>query len=358
MSDAPVGDSEPTDDLVLPDDDAPLGDPPVESRLPDEPIEIIVAADEADARIDWYLAHKFPTYSRTHLRKAINAAAVRIDGQRIKAAHRVRPGETISVVLPELPHTGPQPEDIPLTILFEDDDLAVIDKPPGMVVHPAKGHWSGTLAAALQFHFDQLSSVGGATRPGIVHRLDRDTSGVIIVAKNDQAHFALTQQFADRTTEKIYEALVVGVPQLDRDLIDQPIGPHPQHRERMAIRRHDPHSRSAQSFYQVLERFDGFAHVEVTPKTGRTHQIRVHLASIGCPVLCDRLYGGRARLTRAELHLATTDDTPLLERQALHARRLSIHHPRSGARMTFEAALPADYVQTLTALRDLRPGRT
>ncbi len=222
-----VGDSDPTDDLVLPDDDAPLGELPVEPRAADEPIEIIVAGEDADARIDWYLAHKFPrTVAHTCARRSTRAA-VRVDGQRIKAAHRVRPGETISVILPELPHAGPQPEDIPLTILFEDDDLAVIDKPPGMVVHPAKGHWSGTLAAALQFHFDQLSSAGGATRPGIVHRLDRDTSGVIIVAKIDQAHFALTQQFADRTTEKIYEALVIGVPdnrsRLDRSADRPPI---------------------------------------------------------------------------------------------------------------------------------------
>jgi 23S rRNA pseudouridine1911/1915/1917 synthase len=351
MSDEPVGDSDPTVD------EATLGELAVDRDAMVEPIDIVVSAEEADARIDWYLAQKFPTYSRTHLRKAINAAMVRIDGQRIKAAHRVRPGETISVILPELPHEGPQPENIPLNILYEDEDLAVIDKPPAMVVHPAKGHWSGTLAAALQFHFDQLSTMGGATRPGIVHRLDRDTSGVIIVAKNDQAHFALTQQFANRTTEKIYVALVIGMPQLDRDLIDQPIGQHPQHRERMAIRRHDANSRPAQSFYQVLERFDGFAYVEVTPKTGRTHQIRVHLASIGCPVLCDRLYGNRSRLTRGELTHNANDETPLLERQALHARRLSIDHPRTGKRMTFEAPLHADMAETLAALRDLRKVR-
>lgn len=348
MSDESVGPDDPTVEPLAPDD----------GSLSDEPVEIVVSADEADARIDWYLAQKFPSYSRTHLRKAINAALVRIDGQRIKAAHRVRPGETVSVILPELPHTGPQPENIPLSILYEDDALAVIDKPPAMVVHPAKGHWSGTLAAGLQYHFDQLSSAGGATRPGIVHRLDRDTSGVIIVAKNDQAHFALTQQFANRTTEKIYVALVVGQPSLDRDLIDQPIGPHPQHRERMAIRRHDALSRTAQSFYQVRERFDGFAYVEVTPKTGRTHQIRVHLASIGCPVLCDRLYGNRARVTRGELSRDPGDETPLLERQALHARRLSIDHPQTGKRMTFEAPLPNDLVQTLAALRELRPARS
>jgi len=326
----------------------------IDDQWSEDPIEIVVAPDEADARLDWYLAQKFPTYSRTNLRKAINAAAVRIDGQRVKAAHRVRIGETISVILPELPAAGPAPESIPLDVLYEDESLAVINKPPGMVVHPGKGHWSGTLTAALQFHFEQLSSAGGATRPGIVHRLDRDTSGVILVAKDDHAHFALAQQFADRTVHKQYLAVVVGQPRLDRDLIDQPIGMHPHHREKMAIRRDDPASRTAQTFYQVQERFDGFAIVVAKPQTGRTHQIRVHLASIGCPVLCDRLYGSRARLTRGDLTHDANDETLILDRQALHAQRLTFEHPTSGKAMEFEAPLTEDIVRTIETLRALR----
>ena len=193
---------------------------------------------------------------------------------------------------------GAAPENIPLDILYEDEWLAAINKPPGMVVHPAKGHWAGTLTSALQFHFDTLSGAGGPTRPGIVHRLDRDTSGVFVVAKTDRAHFALADQFEQRTVEKEYFALVCGNPDRDRDLIDLPIGVHPYQREKMAIRRDHPTSRPAQrstkssSDSRALQRF------ALMPKTGRTHQIRVHLSSIGCPVLCDRYYGGRTVLTR------------------------------------------------------------
>jgi 23S rRNA pseudouridine1911/1915/1917 synthase len=215
----------------------------------------------------------------------------------------------------------------------------------------------------LQFHFDRLSSVGGPTRPGIIHRLDRDTSGVIVVAKHDRAHQNLALQFEHRTATKEYFAIVAGSPNLDRDLIDLPIGLHPQHREKMAVRRDDPAGRPAQSFYEVLERFDGFASVRVAPKTGRTHQIRVHLASIGCPVLCDKAYGGRARLTRGELRRAGTgrasgtqaeDEVVLLDRQALHAHRLRLAHPETGEPLEFVAPLPADLERTLAALAEFR----
>jgi 23S rRNA pseudouridine1911/1915/1917 synthase len=326
-----------------------------EDALPRDPIEIIVSDTDADCRLDWFLARQLPTFSRTHLRRAINATGVKVNGLRVKASHRLRAGDRISLVLPESVREGPQPEEIPLDILYEDAWLAAINKPPAMVVHPGKGNWSGTLTSALQFHFDTLSDVGGPTRPGIVHRLDRDTSGVIVVAKNDQAHLRLASQFENRTVEKEYFAIVAGQPNLDRDWIDLPIGLHPQHRERMAIRRDDPDSRPAQSFYEVVERFDGFAAVRILPKTGRTHQIRVHLASIGCPVLCDRQYGGRALLTRGELRRRPTEDAaPLLERQALHARRLKIAHPETGQPLEFVAPLPADLERALAALREFR----
>jgi 23S rRNA pseudouridine1911/1915/1917 synthase len=319
-----------------------------------EPVELVVPADQAGARLDWFLAQQYPTYSRVLLRKLINAAGVKVDGDRIKAAHRLRPGERITIVLADLGREGPQPENIPLDILYEDAEIAAINKPPGMVVHPGKGHWAGTLTAALQFHFGQLSSAGGPTRPGIVHRLDRDTSGVIVVAKTDQAHMHLADQFENRTVEKEYFALCAGVPSRDRDVIDLPVGAHPHHREKMAIRRDHATSREAQSFYEVAERFDGFAALRALPKTGRTHQIRLHLASIGCAVLCDRLYGGRAMITRGELSRDPADALVLLERQALHARRLKIRHPKSGAPIELLAPMPADIEAALAALREFR----
>lgn len=319
-------------------------------ELSSAPIEIVVGESQGDVRLDWFLAQQFPRYSRTYLRRVINAAAAKVDGRRAKASHRVSPGERITIVLPDLPREGPEPADIPLDILYEDTALAAINKPPGMVVHPGKGNWRGTLASALQFHFDRLSSLGGPTRPGIVHRLDRDTSGVIVVAKNDRAHQALADQFEARSVSKEYFAIVVGRPDRDRDLIDLPIGFHPHQREKMAVRSNDPASRAAQTFYEVIERFDGFSSVRILPKTGRTHQIRVHLAAIGCPVLCDRAYGGRARLTRGELCRLPGDEELLLDRQALHARRLALVHPDTGQPLEIIAPLPADLQRVLEEL--------
>jgi 23S rRNA pseudouridine1911/1915/1917 synthase len=330
------------------------GDQPSASEPVELPIELIVAPEQAGMRLDIYLAAQFPTHSRVMLRKVINAAAAKVDGLRVKAAHRLRAGERMSVTLPALAKEGPQPEDIPLEILYEDDAIAVVNKPPGMVVHPAKGHWSGTLTAALQFHFDRLSKAGGPQRPGVVHRLDRDTSGVIVIAKTDSAHFQLSHQFEHRQVEKEYFALCAGVPDLDRDVVDLPVGAHPHQREKMARRRDHTTSREAQTYYEVVERFDGFAAVKALPKTGRTHQIRLHLASIGCPVLCDRLYGGRATITRGEIRRDPSDDLILLDRQALHARRLKLAHPTTGAPLEFTAPLPPDIEAALTELRAFR----
>jgi len=224
-----------------------------------------------------------------------------------------------------------------------------------MVVHPARGHWSGTLAGALQFHFaGQLSSTGGPTRPGIVHRLDRDTSGILLVAKNDQSHAKLADQFQNRTIEKSYLAIVIGRPIRDRDVIDEPIGMHPRQRDKMAIRRADPEARPAETFYELVEPFNGFALVRATPKTGRTHQIRVHLDHVGCPVLCDRLYGGRSEITRGEIRRAPDDLTILLNRQALHAQRLRFVHPATGQPIEIESPLPADMAGVLAELRAYR----
>ena len=206
----------------------------------------------------------------------------------------------------------------------------------------------------MAFHFDKLSGAGGPTRPGIVHRLDRDTSGVLVVAKTDAAHYALAEQFGKRTVEKEYFAIVVGVPDRDRDVIDMPIGSHPYQREKMAIRREHTTSRPAQTFYEVAERFDGFAALRVLPKTGRTHQIRVHLSAISCPVVCDKQYGGRSEITRGEIRRDPDDHQVLLNRQALHARRLKLRHPVSGEQLTFEAPLAADLEIVLNELRQFR----
>ncbi len=328
---------------------------PSEGQLSDEPIELLVDQTEADQRLDIFLAIHFQDYSRGHLRRVITAGGARVDGRGSKPAYRLHPGQHVTIVLPEIPRQSPRPENIPLDILYEDEHLVVINKPPGMVVHPARGHWSGTLASALQFHFGPaLSQSGGPTRPGIVHRLDRDTSGVILVARTDQAHHKLAKQFQDRTIEKEYFAIVAGQPDCDRDFIDRSIGVHPRQREKMAIGRDDPAARSAQTFYQVQERFDGFAAVQVLPKTGRTHQIRVHLSHIGCPVLCDRQYGGRAEITRGEIRRDPQDGLVLLARQALHARRLRLVHPASGQPIEVEAPLPADLAGVLAELRQYR----
>jgi 23S rRNA pseudouridine1911/1915/1917 synthase len=328
----------------------------ISSTIPPPPpsSEFVVPESAAGLRLDSFLAQQLPQYSRVHLRRLINAKNVTVGGLRVKAAHALRTGEQIRVELIAPPREMPRPENIPLEILYEDRWLAVINKPAGMVVHPAKGHWSGTLTAALQHHFDQLSGVGGPTRPGVVHRLDRDTSGVIVIAKNDLVHRQLAMQFESRSIEKEYFAIVAGRPDRDRDWIDLPIGLHPREREKMAIRPHDPASRSARSFYEVLERFDGFAAMRIVPHTGRTHQIRVHLQSIHCPVLCDRQYGGRAMITRGEIRRQEGDAEVLLARQALHARRLCFAHPETHERLAIEALLPPDIDGVLSQLRASR----
>ena len=320
----------------------------------DAPVELTVDAVGAGQRLDAFLADRFARHSRVQLRRAISAGGVTVDGKHLKAAYRLRVGERVAIVVPEVPRQSPRPEPIPLDILYEDDWLIAVNKPPNMVVHPARGHWKGTLASALAHHCDQLSTVGGPVRPGIVHRLDRDTSGVIVVAKNDRAHLELTAQFERRTTEKEYLAIILGTPDRDRDWITQPIGVHPYQREKMAIRAGHATTRQAETFYEVQQRFRGFALIRVQPKTGRTHQIRLHLAHVGCPVLCDRLYGGRAQITLGEIVAGREDDRVLLSRQALHARRIKLVHPQTRCEIEFAAPLPADMAEVLRALEQHR----
>lgn len=335
-----------------------------ESDAERELFRSIVDSVHDGQRFDAFLADQFPAISRSNISQAIRDGLALVDGTPRKPAYRVKMGQRVSFQPPPPSSDRPIPEDIPLDILHEDAELIAINKPAGMVVHPAKGHWSGTLTAALAYHFDQLSSVGGATRPGIIHRLDRDTSGVIVIAKTDQAHLKLASQFEKRTVKKQYTAIVRHVPDRDRDVIDQPIGVHPYNREKMAIRSGHATSRPAVTRYEVAERFRGCALLEVYPQTGRTHQIRVHLAHIGCPVLCDRLYAGHGRLTLSEIQRLAhghsrgpagtqieSDDTVIIDRQALHAIHIEFDHPKDDQRLAIEAPLASDMSRVLAELR-------
>ncbi|RMF40752.1 MAG: RluA family pseudouridine synthase [Planctomycetota bacterium] len=318
-----------------------------------------VTQAEHGQRIDAALALMLDGYSRVFLRKVVQDGGARVDGVRVKPSFRLQTGQQIEVDLPPPPDDGPRPEAIPLNFLYEDEHLVAVDKPPGMVVHPAKGNWSGTLASALAHHFAQLSDVGGPTRPGIIHRLDRDTSGVILVAKTNRIHLAMSEMFEQRRVQKEYFAIALGNLELDSDIIRMPIGPHPYQRDKMAIRRDHPQSREAETQYQVDERFDGITTVRVFPRTGRTHQIRVHLDHIGAPVLCDRLYAGHSQITRGELFRRiarrqppeSQDDQVVLDRHALHARRLTFVHPVTQRELTIESPLPADMQCVLDILR-------
>jgi 23S rRNA pseudouridine1911/1915/1917 synthase len=319
-------------------------------------IDLTVKRKAEGGRLDQYLVSVFPGYSRSVIRKVIDAGAVTINGLPAKASTRVKHDDHVRVWLPEPTHDVPVPEDIPLHVLHEDEFLAVIDKPADMVVHPARGHWSGTLVNALQFHFGQLSHASGDYRPGIVHRLDRDTSGVILIAKDEQTHRDLAMQFEDRKVFKEYIALTAGELDRDSDYIEARIGHHPHDRVKMVVTDDEDDGKDACSYYEVLERFRGFTACRIHPRTGRTHQIRVHLASVGCPVLADRVYGGRDSLRLADLvpGLDPAADEVLMPRQALHAARLRFLHPRRREVVEAEAPLPPEFIRTLEALRRYR----
>jgi 23S rRNA pseudouridine1911/1915/1917 synthase len=312
-----------------------------------------VTPEESGQRLDQLLAAHLSQISRVKVRELINATAAQVNGRRAKAAYRVHQGDVLLVEIPDAVPEGPVAEPIELDVIYEDARLAVVNKPHGMVVHPSKGHWSGTLTAALAYRFRQLSQVGGATRPGIVHRLDRDTSGVIIIARDDQAHLHLSQQFEQRTIEKEYFAICRGKLDRDRDWIDQRIGPHPYQREKMAIRPGHSASREATTFYEVERRFRGYLALRVFPKTGRTHQIRVHLAHVGCPVLCDPLYSGHRILTQGEIDGKVPDEHVVFDRLALHARRIKFRHPDDERPMEFEAPIPESFVELQARFRPL-----
>jgi 23S rRNA pseudouridine1911/1915/1917 synthase len=328
--------------------------------IPEERVVELTAKIRLDGlRLDQYLVSQFPDYSRSVVQRVIESGGVQVNGKPAKASYKVRHGDQIRVRPPEPTHPTPVPEDIPLHVLYADPYLAIVNKPADMVVHPAKGHWSGTLVNALRFHFGQLSGVNGDYRAGIVHRLDRDTSGVILIAKEEQTHRDLSQLFEQRKVFKEYVALTAGVLDRDSDYIEGRIAHHPHDRVKMTVTddEDDDDAKDACSYYEVIERFRGFSFCRVQPRTGRTHQIRVHLASVGCPVLADKVYSGRDKLHLSDLvpGLDPAQDEVLLARQALHAFRLRFRHPREGTLLEVEAPLPEDFQKTLAALRRHRP---
>jgi 23S rRNA pseudouridine1911/1915/1917 synthase len=325
-----------------------------ECGTPVRAVRLVAGPADRGRRLDLVLADHLEGYSRTHLKNLVKKGGITVDGAAAKPSQIVEEGQVITGTLEEPAGGHLRPQEIPFGVLYEDASLLVLDKPAGLVVHPGNGRRDGTLANALKFHIDELSDVGGEQRPGIVHRLDRDTSGVMVVAKTNAAHFALASQFQERTTEKEYLALVEGEPAFDGDRIAKPLGRARNDPSRVSV---DPlRGKPAETTWEVVERFDGFALVRCHPKTGRTHQIRVHLQSIGHPVLCDPVYGRRSRLLLKDLDPgapAADAETVLLGRQALHARSLAFNHPLQGP-LRFEAPVPPDMERALEALRKHR----
>lgn len=303
-------------------------------------------------RIDLFLTQSCDGYSRSFLRQAVQNDGAEVDGRIVRPSFRLAVGQRVRFRVPAMPTDDTVPENIPLDVLFEDDGLVVINKPAGMVVHPARGHWSGTLTSALAYRFQSLSDVGGPTRPGIVHRLDRDTSGVMVIAKTNAVHVHLGEQFHDRKVHKEYFAIAGNPVDRDRDVIEAPIGRHPYQRDKMAIREGHETSRPASTFYEVISRHGRFTQVRLQPKTGRTHQLRVHLAHLGSPIICDRLYAGHREISESELlgESRKPDEPAILERQALHARLLTLTNPQTGKEMTFEAPLPQELLRVIAIL--------
>lgn len=295
-------------------------------------------------RLDTYLRGKFPAVSRGAIQRLIEEGHIFVNGRRVKPTHTPHAGDRVEVHWPEAKSAEAQPEEMPLDVLFEDDALLVLNKPAGLVVHPAAGHEEHTLVNALLHHCEgELSGIGGVARPGIVHRLDKETSGCLVVAKNDETHVALSAQFASRKVEKVYHAIVCGEMQRDKGEIRAAIARHPSHRKRMAVS--DDTGREARTTYQVLERLRATTFVEAGLHTGRTHQIRVHFQFLGFPLVGDLTYGQRQNRRLEELVGFAAP------RVMLHAFRLAFIHPRSGKRVHFEAPLPKDFEDILKALR-------
>ena len=302
-------------------------------------------------RLDKYLGGRFNNFSRTRLQKLIKEQGVNVNGQPAKASHKLNAKDVIDLVLPPREKREIIPEDIPLNIIYEDDHMLVLNKQANIIVHPARGYKSGTLVNALVYHANQLSGSSEDYRPGIVHRLDRNTTGVMVVAKTDKAHWKLSRQFAERTTEKHYMAVVHGVPELSGDCIDQPLGVHPSVREKYSIR---PDGKKSVSFYQVLEEFRGYALMKLSPKTGRTHQLRVHMQYLKHPIVADEMYGGKIVYPWQIEDRESAAEEPIMGRVALHAYQLKIKHPETDEEQIWKADPPEDIQNFIEHLRKYR----
>ncbi|HJC66085.1 MAG: RluA family pseudouridine synthase [Lachnospiraceae bacterium] len=299
--------------------------------------EFLVSWEEEDTRIDRYLSGVCPSFSRSYIQKLLKNGDILVDGQQVKSSYGVKEGDRIVVETPEAVEPEIQAEPMDLDILYEDQDVILINKPKGMVVHPAAGHYSHTLVNGLMYHCrDQLSGINGVMRPGIVHRIDMDTTGVLIVCKNDAAHNSIAAQLKEHSIVRRYQAIVHGKVKEDEGVVDGPIGRHPVDRKKMSI--NYKNGKPAVTHYRVLKRFDRYTYIECRLETGRTHQIRVHMASIRHPLLGDRVYG------------PSSCPVPGLEGQTLHAGVLGFIHPRTGEYMEFTAPLPSYFehlIQTL-----------
>lgn len=317
-----------------------------------ERLKIRVGHGIRQRRLDKYLKGRFGQFSRTFIQRLIKEQGVIVNGQAAKQSQKLNPRDLIDLVVPPKGIKNVPPEDIPLDIIHEDDHIIVINKQPDIICHPARGNPHGTLVNALKFYSESLSSVNGEFRPGIVHRLDRNTTGVMVVAKTDTAHWKISRQFQNRTTQKYYLAITHGSPELDGDCINQPLGNHPTIREKYAIR-HDI-GKEATTFYEVLERFKGYALVLAKPKTGRTHQIRIHLAYLRNPIVADDMYGGKIVYPWQIENREPAVELPLQTRCALHAWKLEFTHPETDQRVSYEAPLRDDMQHLLDQLREHR----
>mgnify|MGYP000133838038 FL=1 len=294
--------------------------------------KLFFTIEKGGERIDKYLSEQLEDMTRSHIQKLIKENMVRVNGIAVKSNFKLSASDQIEVEIPELKEPDILPENIPLDILYEDQDILVVNKPKGMVVHPAPGHYTGTLVNAIMYHCkDNLSGINGVMRPGIVHRIDMDTTGSLLICKNDRAHQALAEQLKEHSITRKYHAIVHGRLKEDEGTIDKPIGRHPIDRKKMSI--HCTNGREAITHYRVLKRFQQFTYIECQLETGRTHQIRVHMSSIGHPILGDQVYGPAKCPYK-------------LQGQTLHAKVLGITHPTTGEYMEFDAPLP-DYFQGL-----------
>jgi 23S rRNA pseudouridine1911/1915/1917 synthase len=309
---------------------------------------IRVTKKDQGRRLDQFLSETNLNLSRSQAKHWIEKHHIFLNQEPTKPSAHVKTGDMVSGFLPEPKPLSLKPESIPLTILYEDSSIIVIDKPPGMVVHPAYGNPSGTLVNALLYHCKDLGGINGVLRPGIVHRLDKDTSGVMAVAKDDEAYHHLIKQFKNRTVKKVYSAIVYGRFTQNEGLIDSAIGRHPSERKRMSTR--TKKGKAAITRWKKVEDFDSCTFLEIFPQTGRTHQIRVHLSSIGHPLLGDPLYGRKGR-PGAIRDLVLKECVKRMNRQALHARRLEFDHPRTGERVQFVSPIPQDMEEVLEWLR-------